>query len=85
MSSLHDDIFDELVSQIQSRRAMATDRKLDYYSDDPVNSLPLTEYQKGLVDGRLETWDFLEKMTVELKMLYARREAAKNENIQKAN
>lgn len=85
MSSLHYDIFDELVSQIQSRRAMATDRKLDYYSDDPVNSLPLTEYQKGLVDGRLETWDFLEKMTVELKMLYARREAAKNENIKTTN
>ena len=85
MSSLHDNIFDELVSQIQSRRMMATDRKLDYYSDDPINSLPLTEYQRGLVDGRLETWEFLDKMTVELKQLYAKKEAAKNENIQKVN
>lgn len=85
MSSLHDDIFDELVSQIQARRAMANDRKLDYYSDDPINSLPLTEYQRGLVDGRLETWDFLDKMTVELKQLYIKREAARNENIQKVN
>ncbi|MDD2299247.1 MAG: hypothetical protein PHG42_08235 [Bacteroides sp.] len=85
MSSLHDDIFDELVSQIQNRRMMATDRKLDYYSDDPVNSLPLTEYQRGLIDGRLETWEFLDKLSVELKLLYAKKEAAKNENIQAIN
>ena len=64
---------------------MATDRKLDYYGNDPINSLPLTEYQRGLVDGRVETWDFMENMISELKKIFEKKEADENENIKKTN
>ncbi|MCK9310666.1 MAG: hypothetical protein M0P26_00145 [Bacteroidales bacterium] len=81
MSTLHPTILEELIFQIYSRKAMATDRKLDYYGTDPINSLPLTEYQRGLIDGRTETWDFLGNMIAELENVYAKREADRNATI----
>jgi len=52
----------ELTHQVDTRIEMAIDRRYEYESDDPTNSLPLTEYQKGLIAGRFEMLQFFSKL-----------------------
>jgi hypothetical protein len=60
----------ELEFQIHSRKKLALDKIQEYDSEDPINSLPLTEYQRGIIAGRAETWEFFEHLVSELKGMY---------------
>lgn len=63
---LQNAIIAEIMYQVSARKNMAHDRRDEYNGNDPIKSLPLTEYLKGLIDGRLETWEFIEKMIPEV-------------------
>lgn len=68
----------ELERQVQVRIEMAIDRKYEYEGDDPVDSLPLTDYQRGLVAGRLETWEFFARLIPDTVKLVQRLHSDEN-------
>ena len=78
-----DPFIQELVYQVKARRKMVHDRIIEYGSDDPVTSLPLTDYLRGLLEGRKETWEFIEKMIPDIVTRVEER--LKSEDLKKEN
>lgn len=56
----------ELRHQVDTRIEMATDRKYEYEGEDPIFKLPLTDYQKGLIAGRQESWEFFSRLITDV-------------------
>lgn len=64
--NLQNAIVTELLQQVKARKVLAYERRSEYCGSDPIKSLPLSDYLKGIIDGRLETWEFFERLINEV-------------------
>lgn len=73
-------LFKELARQIEQRRIQATELYFDLNGSDPAINLPLTEYQKGFLNGRIATFEFVCNIITELKLGADKFEVVKEED-----
>lgn len=65
--SSYGDPVSEIVYQVQARRQLAEEFRDQVTSSDPICSLPLTDYQRGLLDARISTLAFMSEMVKEVR------------------
>lgn len=71
--SLYRELIEETIRQVDIRLKMAQERLWEYDGDDPVKSLVLTERQRGTMEGRIETWEFLTRLVPDIVTLVEKR------------
>jgi hypothetical protein len=66
MDAIPPALINDLKYQFDRRLEQAKFREVQYVSDDPIDSLDLTDYQRGIIRGRAQTWEFVNEMFHEL-------------------